>query len=85
MNYLKELVSFSLLVSPKKSPTVAEITHPYPNLSSFLFNRWHWDGGRQLLVVVMVQWILGLVRELIRRRSTLQDGNTLCTVYTIAA
>src|SRR6266567_2738650 len=33
--------------SPPKKKSVKDIIHPYPNLSSFLFNRWHWDGGKK--------------------------------------
>jgi len=32
---------------PPNKRTVMEIIHPYPNISSFLFNRWHWDSGKK--------------------------------------
>ena len=32
---------------PLKKKSVKDIIHPYPNISSFLFNRWHWDGGKK--------------------------------------
>ena len=32
-------------VSEKK--TVKSIIHPYPNISAFLFNRFHWKGGKK--------------------------------------
>jgi hypothetical protein len=31
---------------PKKK-SVKDIIHPYPNFSSFLFNRWHWDSSKK--------------------------------------
>ncbi|KAF8965639.1 hypothetical protein BDZ97DRAFT_2057933 [Flammula alnicola] len=31
----------------KERKTVASIIHPYPNISAFLFNRWHWKGGKK--------------------------------------
>ncbi len=32
---------------PLNKRTVMEIIYPYPNISSFLFNRWHWDSGKK--------------------------------------
>ena len=33
--------------SPPKKKSVKDIIHPYPNMSSFLFNRWHWNGNQK--------------------------------------
>ena len=32
---------------PLTKTSVMEIIHPYPNISAFLFNRWHWEGGKK--------------------------------------
>jgi len=32
--------------SPERK-TVKDIIHPYPNISAFLFNRFHWKGGKK--------------------------------------
>ena len=32
---------------PPKKKAINDIIHPYPNISSFLFNRWHWNIGKK--------------------------------------
>ena len=34
--------------SASKKKTIKTIIHPYPNISAFLFNQFHWKGGKKM-------------------------------------
>jgi hypothetical protein len=41
--------------------TVASIIYLYPNISAFLFNKWHWNGGKKTQAgrLDLIQDVLG--------------------------